>query len=185
MTGTEAARARLRALVERKSLKKGGPFTLASGATSNYYFNLKETVLDPEGSLLIADLILGSLEGTKVDCIGGLEMGAVPLAACAALRSGQIGRPLMAFYVRKEAKRHGAKKRIDVELPAGGRAVILEDVTTTGGSALQAIEAVRELGLTADVVVTVLDRGEGAVESLKAKGITLIPLLRAADFDLR
>ena len=177
-------RDRLRDIVATKSLKKGGPFTLASGAVSNYYFNLKETTLDPEGSLLIADLILQALAELPCDYVGGLEMGAVPIAACVAMRSAQIGKPMPAFYVRKEVKGHGTKRRIDVDLRKGARVAVVEDVTTSGGSALVAIEAVREIGCVPAAVVAVLDREEGASAKFAAAGIPFRALLTAGDFDL-
>jgi orotate phosphoribosyltransferase len=176
-------RARLRDIVARRSLKTG-TFELVSGATSSFYFNLKETTLDPEGALLIADLILAELGEDPPLYIGGLEMGAVPIAACVGMRSAEGDRQVRPFYIRKQAKDHGTRCRIDVDLVPGARAAVLEDVTTTGGSALEAAEAVREAGLQVDTVLTVLDRREGAADRLGAAGLRLVPLLTAADFDL-
>ena len=179
----EALRGRLREIVELRSLLQGN-FTLASGAASSFYFNLKETILDPEASILISDLILNALASDLPDCIGGMEMGAVPIAACVGLRSAQMGMPVRPFYVRKSAKGHGTRRRIDVTLPAGGRAVIVEDVTTTGSSAMEAAAAARDAGCTVDTVVTILDRQEGACELLQSVGLGLVPLLSRADFKL-
>ena len=181
--GREAMRARLRDIVAERSLKTG-TFELASGGTSSFYFNLKETTLDPEGALLIADLILAELGEDPPAYVGGMEMGAVPIAACVGMRSAQRDRQIRPFYIRKRAKDHGTRRRIDVDLAPGARAVVLEDVTTTGGSALEAAEAVREAGLKVDTVLTVLDRREGAHDRLRAAGLRLVPLLTAAEFEL-
>ncbi|MDA0654773.1 MAG: orotate phosphoribosyltransferase [Proteobacteria bacterium] len=183
MTGASVAqmRARLRDIIEARSVRHG-TFTLASGATSTTYYNLKETVLDPEASLLIADLVLDAIKDAPPRYIGGLEMGAVPMAACVGLRGEQTGVGVRPFYVRKAAKEHGTRSRIEIDLEAGATAVILEDVTTTGGSALQAAAAVRAAGCDVDTVITVLDRQEGAAERLEAEGLRLVPLLTAADF---
>ena len=100
------------------------------------------------------------------------------------MRSAEGDRQVRPFYIRKQAKDHGTRCRIDVDLVPGARAAVREDVTTTGGSALEAAEAVREAGLQVDTVLTVLDRREGAADRLGAAGLRLVPLLTAADFDL-
>jgi orotate phosphoribosyltransferase len=180
------ARLRLIEIVRARSFSSGGEIKLVSGRTSSFYFNMKPTMLDAEGAHLIAALILEQLEGTHVDLIGGLEMGAVPLATAVAVASHAKGRPLQAFFVRKQAKEHGAKKLVEGLAPgeslAGKRVVVLEDVTTTGGSAMKAIEAVRAEGGLIERVVTVVDRLEGAAASFKAAGIPFTPILTAADF---
>ena len=107
------ARLRLIEIVRERSFSSGGDIKLASGRTSNFYFNMKPTMLDAEGAHLIATLILEALEGARVDLIGGLEMGAVPLATAVAVASHAKGRPLQAFFVRKQAKEHGAKKLVE------------------------------------------------------------------------
>ena len=174
---------RLRDLVEAKCLKRG-TFTLASGATSSHYFNMKEALFDADGANLIADLILEEIEGDGARYVGGLAMGAVPIAAGVALRSAQIGRPVGGFYVRKAPKDHGVGKRIDVNLEPGAIAVVVEDVTTSGASALAAVEVIRAEGCTVTKAITLLDRGGGATELLAAAGVTLVALLTAADFGL-
>ena len=147
---------------------------------------MKPTMLDPEGGYLIATLILDALEGSDVDLIGGLEMGAVPLAVAVAVSSQIKGWPLRAFFVRKQAKEHGAKKLIEGLAPGesvkGKRIVVLEDVTTTGGSAMKAIEALRAESAIIDRVITVVDRLEGAADTFKAAGVPFSALLTAADF---
>ncbi len=181
-----SARRRLIEVVRERSFSSGGETKLVSGRTSSFYFNMKPTMLDAEGAHLIATLILDELEGAHVDLIGGLEMGAVPLATAVAVASHARGWPLQAFFVRKQAKEHGAKKLVEGLAPkeslAGKRVVILEDVTTTGGSAMKAIEAVKAEGAIVDRVVTVVDRLEGAADSFRAAGIPFTAILTAADF---
>jgi orotate phosphoribosyltransferase len=187
-SGQAASPARLRLIevVRQRSFSSGGETKLVSGRTSSFYFNMKPTMLDAEGAHLIATLILEALEGAKVDLVGGLEMGAVPLATAVAVASHAKGRPLQAFFVRKQAKEHGAKKLVEGLAPGetleGKRVVILEDVTTTGGSAMKAIEAVKAEGGLIDRVVTVVDRLEGAAESFRKAGIPFIAILTADDF---
>jgi orotate phosphoribosyltransferase len=181
-----SARRRLIEVVRERSFSSGGETKLVSGRTSSFYFNMKPTMLDAEGAHLIATLILDALEGSKVDLIGGLEMGAVPLATAVAVASHARGWPLQAFFVRKQAKEHGAKKLVEGLAPkeslAGKRVVILEDVTTTGGSAMKAIEAVKAEGAIVDRVITVVDRLEGAADSFRAAGVPFTAVLTAADF---
>ena len=176
-------RQQLRDLVDAKSLKRGD-FTLASGAKSKFYFNMKETLFDPEGATLIADLILDEIAADDADFVGGLEMGAVPIAACVAMRSAQRAAPLRGFYIRKQAKDHGVGKRIDVDLAPGAKVVVVEDVTTSGGSVLQAIEVIRAEGCVVTKAITILDRDGGASKLLADAELELFPLLRSSDFDL-
>jgi orotate phosphoribosyltransferase len=186
MASMSAAKSRLIDIVRARSFSTGGETKLASGRSSNFYFDMKPTMLHPEGAHLIATLILEALEGASVDYIGGLEMGAVPLAAAAAAASQARGRPIAAFFVRKQAKEHGAKKLIEGLGPGetlkGKRVVIVEDVTTTGGSSMKAIEVVKAEGAIVDRVITVVDRLEGAADNFKAAGIAFVALLTTADF---
>ncbi len=186
MTDVAEARARLVSIVKERSFSTGAEMKLASGRTSNFYFNMKPTMLHPEGAHLIAVLVLDALKDTKVDFVGGLEMGAVPLAACASALSHVQGKPISAFFVRKQAKEHGARKLVEGLAPndtlSGKRVAVLEDVTTTGGSALKAIEALRAEGAIIDRVITVVDRLEGAAENFKAAGVPFVPLLTADAF---
>jgi orotate phosphoribosyltransferase len=181
-----ATRSRLIEVVKKRSFSTGTETKLVSGRSTTFYFNMKPTMLDPEGGHLIATLILDALEGSDVDLIGGLEMGAVPLAVAVAVSSQIKGWPLRAFFVRKQAKEHGAKKLIEGLAPGesvrGKRIVVLEDVTTTGGSAMKAIEALKVEGALIDRVITVVDRLEGAADTFKAAGVTFSALLTAADF---
>lgn len=183
---TGEARARLIAVVRAKSFGTGATITLASGRSSNFYFNMKPTMLDPEGAALIAALMLDALGDSGAEFVGGLELGAVPLVACIAQASHLAGRPIPAFFVRKQAKEHGTRQRIEGLAPGvsldGRAAVVVEDVTTTGGSALQAAEVVRAAGGRVDTVLTIVDRQEGAAEALSRAGLGLRALLTAHDF---
>ena len=185
-TVPSAQRTRLIEIVTARSFSTGTQMKLASGRTSNFYFNMKPAMLHPEGAHLIGSLILDALGGRGVDLIGGLEMGAVPIATAVATVSHARGTPVAAFFVRKQAKEHGTQSLIEGlpkgETLNGRRVVIVEDVTTTGGSALQAAAAVMAAGATVVAVVTVVDRQEGAGAAFAAAGLTFIPLLNGADF---
>jgi orotate phosphoribosyltransferase len=168
-------------LIKERSFRRGS-FNLASGKQSAYYFDSKPTMLHPEGARLLAELIFDELRGVKADCVGGLEMGAVPLIAPVVMRSFEAGRPLLGFFVRKAPKDHGTKQRIEGLDVAGKTVVILEDVTTTGGSAMQAVEEVRAAGGTVGLVLSILDRGEGAAELYATAGVPFKSLFRAEEF---
>ncbi len=159
---------------------------LASGRTSNIYFNMKPTMLHPEGAYLIGALLLEAIAADAPDLVGGLEMGAVPIATAVAAVSHAKATPVSAFFVRKQAKEHGTQSLIEglakQDTIAGKRVVIVEDVTTTGGSALKAVEAVRAAGAVVVRVATVVDRQEGAVEAFAAAGVPFTALLTASDF---
>ncbi len=181
---SDARLERLRAITREKSLTVGDEFRLASGNLSRFYFNMKATTFDPEGSALIAELILERLAPGEVDCVGGLEIGALPIAAAVTLRSHQLGRALPGFFVRKQAKDHGSRESVEPRPAEGARAVVLEDVTTTGGSSMQAVSALREIGCEVRKIVTIVDRLEGAEANLAKQGIELVALLTARDFGI-
>lgn len=182
---SQKRRARLIEIIKRLSVETGRTFKLASGRTSDFYCNLKPTMMDPEGAFLLGQLIAEALDGTKADMIGGLEMGAVPLATSAAIASFARGKPIAAFFVRKQAKDHGTQSVIDGlkrgETLAGRSVVILEDVTTTGGSSLKAIEAVRASGARVALVLTMVDRQEGASGTFEKAGVPFRALITASE----
>jgi orotate phosphoribosyltransferase len=178
---TREARERLFALLKEKAFRRGR-VVLASGRESDFYFDMKPAMLDPDGAALMAELILQQLQDVKADCVGGLEMGAVPLIAPVAMRSPDFGRRLTGFFVRKAIKDHGTKKRVDGGDIAGKTVIILEDVTTTGASAMDAVKAVEEAGAKVALVIAILDRGEGAADLYAAAGIPFKSLFRAAEF---
>jgi orotate phosphoribosyltransferase len=173
-------------IIRRRSFRQGGAFKLASGRTSTIYFNLKPAMLDPEGARLIGAALAERAAALKADYVGGLEMGAVPLVAATAAMSAVAGRPVRAIFVRKAAKEHGTQSLIEGlaegESLAGRSVLVVEDVTTTGGSALKAIEALRAAGAEVSYVATVVDREEGATEAFAAAGLQLHPLFRKSEF---
>lgn len=182
-------RRRLRDIVAARSLLKGTDIKLVSGARSTFYFDMKRSTFDPEGANLISELMLEKLAGEAVDYVGGLEMGAVPLVACLCQKSwGLRPTPLQGFFVRKQAKEHGTRRLIEgllaEETLEGKRVALLEDVTTTGDSAFKAVEAARAEGAICELVLTIVDRKEGAEANLAAKGLRLLPLLSRADFEV-
>ena len=174
-------RGKLFTLLKERAFMRGRVM-LASGRESDFYFDMKPAMLDPAGAALMAELILQQLQGVTADCIGGLEMGAVPLIAPVAIRSPEFGRHLPGFFVRKSVKDHGTKKRVDGADIAGKTVVILEDVTTTGGSAMDAVKAVEEAGAKVALVLSILDRGEGAADLYARAGIPFKSLFRAEEF---
>jgi orotate phosphoribosyltransferase len=169
-------------IIRKKSLlTEGGPFKLASGGTTDYYLDMKPTMLDPEGAALIADIVfdmLGSVRG--VEAIGGLELGAVPIVAAVCARSFPQ-RPVEGFIVRKAVKDHGTERKIDGNFRPNASVVLMEDVTTKGGSVMQAVEAVRARGATVTTIITLVDRLEGAEANLKKEGLSLMPIFNARD----
>jgi len=180
-----ASRARLQRIIANRSFGRGD-VTLASGRKSDFYFNLKPTMLNPEGAALLAELTFDALKDGKFDYVGGLEMGAVPIAGAIAQLSWINAHPISAFFVRKKPKEYGAKAQVEGltkdETLSGKRIVIVEDVTTTGGSALKAAEAIREAGGEVVLVLTMVDREEGAAETFKAAGLPFKSLFKASEF---
>lgn len=174
-------RARLFDLIREKSVLTGGDFTLASGGQSSVFFDMKMTLLDPEGMNLIAQMILDLLREEAVDALGGLVLGACPIVDAVCLKSWPE-RPLIGFYVRKEPKERGTNKMIEGPVPTGGRVVMVEDVSTRGSSVMKAVEEARKAGCTVDTVITIVDRQQGATERLAAAGITLKPLFLMEEF---
>ena len=180
-----ASRARLADIIFARSFGRG-EITLASGRKSDFYFNLKPTMLDPEGAALLAELTFDALRDEKLDYVGGLEMGAVPLAGAIAQLSWQKKAPIAAFFVRKKPKEHGARLAIEGlakgESLRGKRVVIVEDVTTTGGSAIKAVDAVRDAGGEVALVFTMVDRDEGAAATFAEAKLAFRSLFKASEF---
>ena len=142
------------------------PFTLASGKKSNYYFNCKPTTLDPEGMNLIGTLLFNMLKDSEITAAGGLTLGADPIANALSVISYQKGKPIKSFIVRKDVKDHGTKSSIEGNIRPGEKVVIIDDVITTGGSTIIAIEHAREAGLIVDRVIALIDREEGGKENI-------------------
>ena len=174
-------RQRLREIIRQESLLQDRDFRLASGRSSNFFFDMKKTMFDPEGAALLADLLFEAICKEDVDCIGGLETGAIPIVAALCARSWPA-KPIRGFFVRKETKGHGTDRRIDGHLDGGSRVILFEDVTTTGGSTMQAVAQARQLGCTIVKVISVVDRLEGAEETFRAAGIPFEALFTWRDF---
>jgi len=180
--------ARLVALLAERSAKRGD-FVLASGRRSNLYVDCRLTAMSPDGQLLIGRAGLARLRATgwTVDAVGGLTLGADPIAyaiahaSALAAESGANEPMVRAFTVRKEPKQHGTGKLIEGPFREGDRVVVVEDVITTGGSALKAVDAVRHAGGTVLGVLALVDRQEGGREALEAAGLEVLPLATAAD----
>jgi orotate phosphoribosyltransferase len=179
---------RLTAMLAERSARRG-QFTLSSGRSSTLYVDARKTTMSPDGLALIGPLGLAAVRGAgwAPDAVGGLTLGADPvayaIAYASALAAGADGPPAVrAFTVRKAAKAHGTGQRIEGPFRAGDRVVVVEDVITTGGSALQAIEAVREAGAVVAGVLAVVDREEGGREAITGgAGVPVLALARAAE----
>ena len=168
-------RERLIEILVRRSLRFG-QFTLASGASSPFYVDVRKTSLDAEGAKAIGRLACDAIPD-GIDAVGGLTLGADPIVMAVALEAFARGRTLDAFLVRKAAKEHGMQNRIEGNLVAGTRALVVEDVCTSGGSALDAARAARAAGAIVERAWCVVDRQAGGREALAAEGITLTACL--------
>jgi orotate phosphoribosyltransferase len=188
------ARSRLRELLRDRSFAKKR-VVLASGKESDFFIDCKQTVLTAEGHVLVGELMLDALaELPPCDAVAGVELGGCPLASAVSLtshlRSGASRAPGMrvaskdAVYVRKDAKDHGSKRVLegDTRLAAGASLVILEDVTTTGGSTLKAVEKLRAAGYQVSGVVALVDRLEGGREAIEAAGLPFVAIYTRRDF---
>ncbi len=174
---------RLHAIIEANSLLRGD-FTLSSGRSSKYLFQLRQTTLHSEGALLIADLIVDFMKSLNLTCIGGLVQGAVPIVSSVAPISFERKYPIDVFFVRKEAKVHGAKERVDGYMPKAKEVLLVDDVTTSGKSMLDAIAGMKESGYDRPVkkALSIVDRQEGATEFLETQGIELFSFFKKSDF---
>ena len=152
----------LKKLLKETGAVKTGEFLLSSGKKSNFYVDCRKVTLHPQGAKLIGKIILDKIKNLRVDAIGGLTLGADPVTSAVVTLSDIPG-----FIVRKKAKEHGTQQKIEGLIESGWRVVIVEDVATTGASALQAIEAAEAAGAKVIKVIAVVDREEGAAEALK------------------
>ena len=173
---------RLIDIIIRRSFKfsKRPSFKLASGKKSNFYFNCKPTTLNPEGMFLIGNLLFRLVSRQKnwnVKAVGGLTLGADPVAAAVAYTSHIKGKPLEGFVVRKEPKKHGTMLWIEGNVKKGDKVLIVEDVITTGGSTIKAIKRARQCGLKVVGAVVLIDRQEGGREAIEAMGLPVKELL--------
>ena len=159
-----------------------GTFTLASGKTSSYYINSKRVLFCSDAVALLGELLYVATSDLNIQAIGGLEVGAIPMATAACLSYHQHGRAVEGFFVRKQAKGHGSQARVEGLVKAGDRVAVIDDVLTTGGSVLQAIEEVEKLCATVARVVCIVDRLQGAAEALAKYDYR--PLFTVADLGI-
>ena len=184
-TDRQTPRSRVFGIIKAKSYGEKR-IVLASGKESDFYFDMKPTMFDPEALSLLPELVLERLKDVEFDCIGGLEMGAVPLISPVMMHAFQKhGRAIPGFFVRQRAKAHGTKKLVEGSQVSGRKAVILEDVTTTGGSAMQAVEEVRKVGGEVVMVLSIVDREEGAAEFYAEQSIPFGSIYTASEFRSR
>lgn len=187
MTATTATletdRAGLLALIRDLAVVHGR-VTLASGREADYYVDLRRVTLHAAAAPLVGRVLLDLVDGWDVEAAGGLTMGADPVAAAMLHAAAAQGRPLDAFVVRKEGKAHGLQRRIEGPDVAGRRVVAVEDTSTTGGSVLTAVEALREAGADVVGVAVIVDRGTGAREVVEAAGLPYRAAYGLADLGL-
>jgi len=178
-------RSALIALLHERSVRRGD-FTLASGKKSEFYIDARLTTMSPEGLSIIGVIGLAALNETNwnVDSIGGLTLGADPIAYAISYASAST-KPLRAFTVRKESKTYGAGKLIEGPFREGDRVAVIEDVITTGGSAIRAAEAITKAGGTVAGVLALVDREEGGRDNISALGIPVVSLVRASEITHR
>lgn len=177
---------RLIDLLATRSARRG-QFTLASGAQSTLYIDARITTMSPDGLALIGPMALDLFRqvGWSPDSVGGLTLGADPISYAIAYASAIAGAPIRAFTVRKEAKTHGTGRRIEGPFAGGDRVVVIEDVITTGGSALKAIDAITEAGASVLGVLALVDREEGGRAAIEASGHSVHALVTASQITAR
>lgn len=177
------ARERFRDLLQSRAVIHK-TVTLASGQTSNYYIDGRMVLMQGESATLLGELVYQATKDLQIQAVGGPETGALPIATATAMRYFQAGFTIEGFYVRKETKQHGLQKRIEGGLPEKARVAIVEDVMTTGKSALGAVQAVQEAGAQIVAVICILDRLQGARELYTGMGLNFLPLFTIKDLGL-
>ena len=178
----DALRTELHALIAERAVRFGD-FVLTSGRRSNYYFDGKQVTLDGRGLYLVSRLVLERCRELNIDAVGGLTLGADPIAAGVAALSGADAKPLQAFIVRKQEKQHGTGRIIEgPPLQPGMRALLVDDTLTTGGTFVQARDHVAETGVQIVEALAVVDREEGGREALEDAGLTVHALFRRSEF---
>ncbi|MFM2096146.1 MAG: Orotate phosphoribosyltransferase [Planctomycetota bacterium] len=170
-------------LIKEKGLEFGD-FTLASGKKASFYLDCRRVTLDSRGATLIAAGILELLGDNLPDAVGGMAIGADPITGAVITLAGSQGKSLRGFIVRKEAKAHGKGRDVEGPVKAGDQVIIVEDVVTTGGSSLQAIEKVEACGIKVLGVIAIIDRLEGGREAFESRGISLRTLLTIRDLGI-
>ncbi|QDU55484.1 orotate phosphoribosyltransferase [Aeoliella mucimassa] len=176
-------REKLKDLIRQHALKFGD-FTLASGKKASYYLDCRQVTLQAEALPLVGAGMLELMADDMPELVGGMVIGADPITASILTIAGQQGQPLRGIMVRKEAKGHGTKKFVEGPYREGERVVIVEDVVTTGGSSLRAIEYCEEVGLKVERVLAIVDRLEGGKQAFADKGYELTTLFTVEDFGI-
>jgi len=170
-------------LIKQRALKFGD-FTLASGQTAKFYLDCRRLTLSGEGAHHVASGMIDLMKDDWPDAVGGMAIGADPITAAVITVAWQQNRELTGFIVRKEAKQHGTGNQVEGPCEPGQRAIILEDVVTTGGSSVRAIEYAREFGLKIDKVIAIVDRQAGAREAFEKVGVELQSLVTLSDLGI-
>ncbi len=163
------------------------PFKLASGKESNYYFDCKAATLDHRGVAIVGKAVFHRIreimKDTRIDAVGGLTLGADPISISTAIEANNCGVTIYPIIVRKEPKGHGTGKWIEGDVDNVRNVVVIDDVITTGGSTIEAIERIRESGLNVVKAVVLIDREEGGRENIEKCGVEVISIFRRSDFD--
>ncbi|GAB6072253.1 orotate phosphoribosyltransferase [Venenivibrio stagnispumantis] len=175
---------RLEELIRERALKVADEpiFKLSSGKMSNYYLDLRTITLDPEGGFVIGNIIFDMIKDKNPDAIGGLTLGADPIAYATSIISFIKNKPIKPFVVRKEPKGHGTGKQIEGNLKPGENVFIVEDVVTTAGSSLKAAKVVKEFGANILGIIAIVDREEGGEENIKKEGFNFYPIFKVSYF---
>jgi orotate phosphoribosyltransferase len=175
---------RLHSIIEDNALLRGD-FRLSSGSQSSYFFQLRQASLHREGARLIGGIIVGFMRARAIRCVGGLEMGAVPLVTAAVCVGAEENYPVDGFFVRKKAKGHGARELVDGYVADGEEILAVDDVTTTGGSMMKALAGLaEERNCTVRWGLSIVDREQGAAAELARHGVKLVSIFTKADFGL-
>lgn len=185
MSSVEDHRSVAFSIIKARSFRRG-TFKLASGKMSDFYLDMKPSMFHPKGAWALSNLLFDRLKGSGIEAVGGLEMGAVPLITTVSLVSHLRGQPLPGFFVRKTVKEHGTKKLVegvtDNSEIVGKRVAIVDDVTTTGQSAMIAVDAAIAAGARVSLVISVVDRQEGASEFYQSRDLPFVSLFTRDEF---
>lgn len=179
----EYQRDKLIELVKEKALKFGD-FTLASGAKASFYLDCRKLTLSSAGAYQVAAGVLSEIGSDLPDAVGGMAIGADPITGAVITAAAFEGLELKGFIVRKDAKEHGTKQMVEGPVEPGDRAIIVEDVVTSGGSSIKAIERCQEFGLKVERVISIVDRLAGGPEAFEKAGIPYTSLLTIRDFGI-
>jgi orotate phosphoribosyltransferase len=178
-------RQRLKELILREGVKRVKDVKLSKGGTSSFYVDCRMVTTHPEGAFLIAETILDMIEDDDVDAVGGPTLGADPIVGAVCYASQCRNRPLRGFLVRKEEKQHGLQKLVEGQLPEGGNVVVVEDVVTSGGSVLEAIQRIEARGASVARIIAVVDRLQGARDKFEAAGYRFTPIFTREELGIK